>query len=263
MRFRLSNGLSMAYHARGTGRAVLFLHPIGARAAFWDGVIERIADRYRCISVDFRGHGDSDVPKQKFSLDDLAEDAIELLRAERAADAVVVGCSLGGMVAQGIALKAPELLAGIVLADTGYMQSPEGLKAVQQRAEASLKGMQGMLDSTLTRWFPAPVLAANPPAVEACRAWLLADDPVVFSWGWEAIGGLAYGERIRNIKLPALVLRGSVDASSQRETMQAMAKLLPRARYVEIEGAGHVAPLEQPAAFSALLREFLERDVGA
>jgi 3-oxoadipate enol-lactonase len=263
MHFRLSNGLSLAYHVRGAGRIVIFLHPIGTRAAFWDAVVERIADQYRCISVDLRGHGDSDVPSQGFSLDDLADDALELLRMERASGAVVVGCSLGGMVAQGIALKAPELLAGIVLADTGYMQTPEGRKAVQQRADDSLKGMPAMLDSTLTRWFPAPFLALNPPEVQACRAWLLADDPVVFSWGWEAIRGLDYGERIRDIEIPALVLRGSVDASSQRESMQAMAKLLPRARYVEIEGAGHVAPLEQPEAFTGLLREFLDRDVGA
>lgn len=85
---------------------------------------------------------------------------------------------------------------------------------------------------------------------------------MIFSWGWEAIRDLNYGERIMDIKLPALVVRGSVDASSQREAMQAMAKLLPRARYVEIENAGHVAPLEKPDAFSALLGEFIERDVG-
>lgn len=135
MHFRLSNGLSMAYHVRGAGRIVMFLHPIGTRAAFWDGVVERIAGRYRCITVDLRGHGDSDVPRQSFSLDDLADDVIELLRFERARDAVVVGCSLGGMVTQGVALKAPDLLGGIVLADTGYKQTPEGRKAVQQRAD--------------------------------------------------------------------------------------------------------------------------------
>jgi 3-oxoadipate enol-lactonase len=261
MHFRLSNGLSMAYHVRGAGRIVLFLHPIGTCAAFWGGVVERAADRYRCITVDLRGHGDSDVPRQRFSLDDLADDAIELLRFERAKDAVVVGCSLGGMVTQGVALKAPELLGGIVLADTTCQQTPEGRKVAQQRADDSLKGMPAMLESTLTRWFPPRFLALNPPEVEACRAWLLDDDPVVFSWGWEAIRDLDYGERIADVKLPALVVRGSADASSQREAMQTMAKLLPRARYVEIENAGHVAPLEQPDAFSTLLGDFIEREI--
>jgi 3-oxoadipate enol-lactonase len=262
MHFRLSNGLSMTYHMRGAGRIVMFLHPIGTCAAFWNGVVGHLAGRYRCITIDLRGHGDSDVPHDRFSLDDLADDAIELLRFERARDAVVVGCSLGGMVTQGIALKVPELLSGIVLADTNYMQTPEGREIAQQRADDSMRGMSAMLDSTLARWFPAPFLALNPPEVQACRAWLLDDDPVVFSWGWEAIRDLDYGERLKEIKLPALVLRGALDASSPRATMQDMAKLLPRARYVEIEKAGHVVPLEKSESFAALLCQFIEHDVG-
>lgn len=263
MHFRLSNGLSLAYRTRGAGRTVVFLHPIGTCGAFWDGVVERIVDQYRCVAIDLRGHGDSDVPSQGFSLDDLAADVIELLRMERATGAVLVGCSLGGMVAQGIALKAPELLAGIVLAGTGYKHTPEGRNAMQERADASRQGMPGMVATALARWFPAPFLALNPPEVRACRAWLGDDEPMVVSWAWEAVRDLDYSERIKDIGLPALVLRGSLDIASPRDTLQEMAKLLPRARYVEIDGAGHLAPLEQPAAFSAKLREFLERDVGA
>ncbi len=263
MHFRLSNGLSLSYRVRGAGRVLMFLHPIGTRGAFWDPVVERIADRYRCVTVDLRGHGDTDVPHDRFSLDDLADDVIELLRMERGEGAVVVGCSLGGMVAQGVALKAPELLAGLILADTGHRQTPESRKGTQQRADDSLKGMPAMLDSTMSRWFPAPYLALNGPEVQSCRNWLLEDDPVVFSWGWEAIRDLDYGDRLKTIDLPTLVLRGSVDASSSRENMQAMAALLPRSRYVEIEGAGHVAPLEQAAEFSVLLTEFLEQNLPA
>lgn len=262
MHLKLSNGLSLAYQTRGAGRVVVFLHPIGTRGAFWDGVVARIAHRCRCVTLDLRGHGDSDISRDKFSLDDLADDVIELLKVERAAGAVVVGCSLGGMVAQGVALKASELLAGLVLADTGHNQTPESRKVVQQRADDSLNGMPGMLDATLSRWFPAPFLSLHGPEVQLCRQWLLEDDPVVFSWGWEAIRDLSYGDRLKGIDLPALVLRGSEDASSRRDTMQEMARLLPRAHYVEIPGAGHVAPLEQPTAFAELLLEFLAKEVG-
>jgi 3-oxoadipate enol-lactonase len=261
MHFRLSNGLALNYHVRGAGRLAMFLHPIGTRGAFWDPVVDRLQDRCRCVTVDLRGHGDSDVPHDRFTLDDLADDVIELLRVERANDAILVGCSLGGMVAQAIALKAPELLSGLVLADTGHRQTEESRKAVLQRAQDALKGMPAMLQSTLTRWFPAPFLALGGPEVQSCRNWLLEDDPVVFSWGWQAIGELDFGDRIAAIKVPTLVLRGSVDASSSRETMQAMAKLLPRSRYAEIDGAGHVAPLEQPDDFAALFGEFLDKDM--
>jgi 3-oxoadipate enol-lactonase len=261
MHFRLSNGLALNYHVRGAGRLAMFLHPIGTRGAFWDPVVDRIQDRCRCVTLDLRGHGDSDVPHERFTLNDLADDIIELLRVERAADAILVGCSLGGMVAQAVALKTPELLSGLVLADTSHRQTEESRKAVLQRAQDALKGMPAMLHSTLARWFPAPFLALDGPEVQACRNWLLEDDPVVFSWGWQAISELDFGDRIAEIKVPTLVLRGSVDASSSHETMEAMAKLLPRARYAEIDGAGHVAPLEQPDDFAALFCEFLDKDL--
>jgi 3-oxoadipate enol-lactonase len=263
MHLRLSNGLALAYHVHGAGRPVMFLHPIGTCGAFWNPLVERIQDRCRCITVDLRGHGDSDVPRERFTLSDLADDVIELLRVESKNGAVLVGCSLGGMVAQGLALKAPELLSGLVLADTGHRQTEESRKAVLQRAEDSLQGMPAMLNSTLTRWFPARFLALNGPEVQCCRKWLLDDDPVVFSWGWQAISELDFGDRLAEIQLPTLVIRGSADASSARETMQAMAKLLPRSRYAEIEGAGHVAPLEQADSFAEILLDFLAKDLPA
>ena len=148
---------------------------------------------------------------KRFTLDDLADDVIELMRGEHAG-AAIVGCSLGGMVAQGIALKAPALVGGLVLAGTSHRQTPELRKAVEQRARDSLQGMPAMVNSTLARWFPAPFLYLNGPEVEACRRWLLEDDPVVFSWTWEAIRDLDYGDRIADINVPALLLRGEVDA---------------------------------------------------
>ncbi len=263
MHFRLSNGLILAYQISGAGRPVMFLHTIGTRGAFWDPVVALIKDRCRCTTVDLRGHGDSDVPNERFTLNDLADDVIELLRVESKHNVVLVGCSLGGMVAQIVALKAPELLSGLVLADTGHRQTEESRKAVLQRAEDSLQGMPAMVHSTLARWFPAPFLSLNGDEVEACRKWLLADDPVVFSWGWRAISELDIGDRLAQIQLPTLVVRGELDASSSRETMQAMAKLLPHSRYAELEGAGHVAPLQHAHDFAELLLDFIAKDLPA
>lgn len=258
MRLKLQSGLSLGYRTRGAGRLVVLLHPVGTRAAFWDPAVERLAGECRTLAVDFRGHGESDTPAQPFTLDDLASDIIELLEVQGARDAVLVGCSLGGMVAQGVALRAPQTLAGIVLADTNHEQSDAGRTAMTQRAAASLKGMPNVVETTIERWFPAAFRAKEPQVVARVRDWLLEDDPVVFSWCWQAIRGLAYGGALSQIALPALVLRGAEDAASAREPMQAMAKLLPRGRFVEIPGAGHAAPYEQPEAFVALLREFLK-----
>lgn len=258
MRLRLSNGLGLAYRTRGAGRPIVLLHPVGTRGAFWEPVMDLLAERYRPIAVDFRGHGDSDTPSRKFSLDDLASDVIELLTMQGAPGAVVIGCSLGGMVTQGIALKAPELLSAVVIADTGYRQTAETRQAMVQRAAAALNGMPTVIDSTIERWFPAGFRTSQPAAVATVRQWLLEDDPVVFSWCWEAIRDLDYGERLRSIRLPALVVRGAEDASSRRDTMQELAGLLPQGRFVEMPEAGHVAPYQQPAQFVALVRDFLQ-----
>jgi pimeloyl-ACP methyl ester carboxylesterase len=241
----------------------MFLHPVGTRGAFWNPLVALIQKHCRCTTVDLPGHGESDVPNGRFTLSDLADDVIELLRVESRHDVVLVGCSLGGMIAQTIALKAPELLSGLVLADTGYRQTEESRKVALQRAEDSLKGMPTMMNATLERWFPAPFLFLHGDEVQACRKWLLEDDPIVFSWCWQAISELDIGDRLATIQLPTLVTRGSVDASSSREAMQAMAKLLPHSRYAEIEGAGHVAPLEQPHAFAELLLDFFAKDLPA
>jgi 3-oxoadipate enol-lactonase len=261
VQLRLSSGFALGYSDGGSGRPVVFLHPVGTRRAFWAPVIDRLGSNYRSIAVDFRGHGDSDVPHDPFTLDDLADDVVALLRALKTTNVVVVGCSMGGMVAQGIALKAPELLSGMVLAGTNYMQTAESAKAMSRRAEDAQKGMAAVVDTTLSRWFPAAFHTAHPDVVEIVRGWLLEDDPVVFAWCWQAIAKLNYEAGLRKITIPALLIRGSEDASSSEERMRAMSSLLLGSRFVAMPEAGHLAPLEQPEVFADLLRGFISHDI--
>jgi 3-oxoadipate enol-lactonase len=256
MRFRLSNGLSLGYRTSGAGRVLILLHPIGTGARFWGAAMERLQTQYRCIAIDLRGYGDSDTPPARFSLDDLADDAIELLRAQGIQGAVVVGCSMGGMVAQGMLLKAPELFAAMVLTGTLHAQTPERRHIPLQRALDCRSGMPPVVDETLMRWFPPRFAADHPDVIGRVRQWLLELDPVVFSWSWEAIADLNYGERLRDITVPSLLIRGTEDAAGR--SMPEMAALLPRGRFVEMAGAGHMAPIEQPDQLAILLSDFLQ-----
>jgi 3-oxoadipate enol-lactonase len=260
MRFRLSSGNCLGYWIAGAGRVLVLLHPVGTRARFWQGLGAQLADRYRCLAIDLRGCGESDTPRSRFTLDDLADDVIEMLRSQELRDCVVVGCSMGGMVAQGIALKAPELLAGMVLTGTTYTQTAETRKIPLQRARDCLNGMPLVIDETLRRWFPPAFLAADGPVIKRVRSWLEELDPVVFSWSWEAIAGLDYGERLRQISLPTLLVRGTEDAAGRH--MPAMAQLLSRGRFIEMPGAGHMAPMEQPDVLARLLHEFVATEIG-
>jgi pimeloyl-ACP methyl ester carboxylesterase len=91
------------------------------------------------------------------------------------------------------------------------------------------------------------------------RRWLLELDPVVFSWSWEAIAGLSYGERLRDIRVPALLIRGTEDAAGR--AMPEMAQLLPRGRFIEMPRAGHLAPMEQPELLATMVRDFIGTEV--
>jgi 3-oxoadipate enol-lactonase len=256
MRFKLSNGLSIAYRTRGVGRTIVLLHPVGVRGAFWDDVVRELESDYRLIVPDARGHGDSDASSKPFDLDDLASDIAELLRAVGHPPAVVVGCSMGGMVAQAIACNAPDLVRGFVVANTAHRRDDQGRATMEQRALQAEKGMAIVLPTTLSRWFDAPTMVAKPELVARARDWLLEADPVIHAWSWRAIRGLNYSERLKSVPMPALAIAGLRDQSTPVSAMQAMAKDIPGCAYREID-SGHLAPLEEPVQFAALLREFV------
>ena len=255
MRLRLANGLSIAYRTRGAGPAILLMHPVGARGAFWDAVIAELEGEFRLIAPDFRGHGDSDASADDFKLGDLAADMAELLRAAGQPPAVAVGCSMGGMVAQALACEAPELRRGFVIANTAHRRDDAGRATMEQRASQAEKGMPTVLNTTLSRWFDAPTLVAKPELAARAKNWLLEADPVVHARAWRAIRDLNYAERLKANKTPALAIAGLRDQSTPVAAMRAMANDIPRCGYREID-SGHLAPLEEPALFAALLREF-------
>ena len=237
---------------------MVLLHPVGLCGAFWDPVVAELEKEFRLITPDARGHGDSDAPAQPFGLDDLADDVAELIRAVGQAPTIVVGCSMGGMTAQAISVRTPDLLAGVVIANTAKRRNDQGRATMEQRAQAALKGMPTVLHTTLSRWFDADLQLLRPDLVLKARDWLLAADPVVHAWSWRAIRDLNYATQLESMRRPAMVIAGLRDQSTPVSAMKDMAATIPGSDYHELD-TGHLAPLEQPAQFAALLRAFANR----
>ena len=258
MNFRTQSGLSIAYRSRGQGRTMVLLHPVGLCGAFWDPVVAELEKEFRLITPDARGHGQSDVPAQAFGLDELADDVAELIRAVGQAPTLVVGCSMGGMTAQAISVRAPELLAGVVIANTAHRRNDAGRAVMEQRAQAALKGMPTVLQTTLSRWFDADLQLLRPELVMQARDWLLEADPVVHCWSWRAIRDLNYAMQLEIMRRPAMAIAGLRDQSTPVSAMKDLAATIPGCDYRELD-TGHLAPLEQPAQFAALLRSFANR----
>jgi 3-oxoadipate enol-lactonase len=255
--FRLASGHGLNYTSQGAGRCLALLHPIGVDGSFWAPIADALAATCRVVCIDLPGHGGSDV--RRASLDAMAADVAELLATVGGDKPVLGGCSLGAMVAQGVALHAPSLLGGLVLADGNATLAPEGRAMMQKRAAEARHGMPRTLETTLTRWFSADFRARAPQEVQRVAALLLAGDPIVHAWTWEAIAALDHAPRLGQIALPTLVICGSADVSCPPAASQAIARAIPGARYEELVGAAHMAPLEQVDAFVALVRAFVRK----
>jgi 3-oxoadipate enol-lactonase len=256
MRFRLSSGLALGYWTRGAGPVLALIHPIGLRAEFWRPIAEHLSSEFRVVAIDLRGHGESDVPSAGFSLDDAAADVAELLRALGQPPCIVGGCSMGGMVALGVAVRAPELVRGVILSNTAHTFTPQARAVMEERAQAAAAGMPAILEGTINRWFSPEFQQQNPELVTRVTGWLLEADPIVHGWSWRAIRDLDYGARMAQIKPPTLIVTGSDDKSIPPAIAEQMLQRLANGRHRDFPGAGHLTPLERPKEYADLLRAF-------
>lgn len=258
MRFSLSCGRAIGYRTCGAGHPVLLLHPVGLDGEFWDDVAAVLSAHWRVIALDLPGHGQSDVGPHEQSLSQMALEIAELIDAVGQPPVTVVGCSLGGMVAQALALERPDLVGALVLANTSHDRDAASRAALEKRAEKALSGMPTIVADTIERWFDPSYAAAHPDRVERLRAKLDAADPVVHARMWRAIAALDHGERLACITVPSLIVSGSQDRSIPAAATLAMVQALPGSRHVELDGAGHLTPYERPEDFARLVADFLQ-----
>lgn len=262
MRFRLKNGLCLGYKTRGAGVPIVLVPSIGCPKEFWDPVTAELESHYRVIAMEVRGHGESDVPGGPFTMEDLADDIVEMVKVLGGGQkAIVGGCSLGGQVSQTVGVKAPEVLHGIVISNTGCVRNDKIREIMESRAQAAEQGMPVSVWTTLNRWFNEAYQKAHPEHVVLAHDWLMACDPIVHAWSWRAIKGLNTQERLKSLKVPALAIAGTNDQSSGPSEVEEMAKSMPNCMYRECKGAGHLSPLEQPREYAAFVREFAEKAI--
>ncbi len=257
----ITNGVRLHYEVQGDGPTVLLLHPVGLDLTCWETQIEALRPEYRVVAVDLRGHGGSEVPSGPYSLGLFAADVHELLRSLDAAPAHIVGLSMGGMVAQVLALDYRTDVLSLVLADTNCGLPPEGRAAMVARGEAAVRGgMESVLQATLERWYTPGFLGSE--VVARCRRRLLADNVAAWAASWRAISEVNTEPRLGEIAVPALVMTGELDVSSPVERARAIAERIPGARLHVVPGAPHMAQQEQPELFNQPILDFL-RDVRA
>ena len=245
--------------------SLVFLHGIGGAARGWRPQLDFFADRYRAIAWDMPGYGAS-APLPVVSIASLADALQEFLQRVGAFRPILVGHSIGGMIVQQWLVKNPHTAAAAVLAQT----SPAFGKSDGDWQRSFINARLGPLDRGETMVSLAPGLVAeltgdDPDAegIALARDCMAAVPVATYRATMLALIGFDLRTALKQIAVPTLVLSGSRDANAPAPMMAKMATYIPFARYVELEGVGHLANLERPAAFNAALDQFLRAHVAA
>ncbi len=257
------NGVKVHYESLGAGDpAIVFLHPWSTNHFIWANQVPVFAQHHRCIVVDHRGHGQSDKPEAGYAIGEMAADVIAILDDAGVKRAVLVGNSIGGMVAMQTSLDAPDrVIANLILSsgtNIGADTPPEVAEAMQKDWRAVFSGL---LDSAV-----AAKSKAERPEIQAFMEgcfrtesnftegvfWAsMADPNGVFNWN--------ISDRLKDIKQPTLVIAGEEDGATPPELNKFLAENIPNAELKMYKDVGHFCQLEKPTSFNADLKAFLAR----
>jgi 3-oxoadipate enol-lactonase len=236
------------------GAPVVFAGALGTDLTIWDAVCDLLPARFRLVRYDMRGHGGSDVPPGPYSMGGLVRDAEALLEALNMRDAVVVGLSVGGLVAQGLAVKRMDLVRALVL--SGTAPKIDTKQHWRDRIEAvRAGGMAAISDDLMARWFSRRVRASGGDA--AIRAMVERQNADGFQGVCAAIAGTDFITPTSGLRLPTLVTVGSEDRATPPDLVRDLADLIPGSRFELLRGAGHLPCVDSARLFADKLSEFL------
>lgn len=257
-----SNGMTLHYADRGEGAPVLFLNGLAGDHLYWMGQIRVFAKRFRCLALDNRDAGQSTYAASSYTMRDLAEDTAGLLRGLNLPPTHVVGLSLGGMIAQELALQYPYLVRSLFLVgtvgrcDAWFADTLTAYGHIRRQVADTSAFFQVLLP-----WLVSHQFYRDGEKVEWLRA-ILKQNPYPqkiegFFRQFEAIRGFDALDRLPALKCPVLVAAGEHDRIAPPRYAQQISGKLPQARLEILPDIGHAPPIEDPRNFNRLLEEFL------
>lgn len=251
----LLNGINIYYEDNGSGFPVIFTHGFAGTTKSWDGQVAAFSKKYRFITHDMRGHGQTDAPDdiQKYTQDIVVEDIYQLLRHLGIKKAVIGGLSLGGYLTIHFYNQHPDMTAAIILMDTGPgYRTPEkaaGWNKTRIDCAELLKtqGMKGYMESgastNISYTTPEVMAKQNPKGLANISRGVM-----INPWGHDILP---------NIKVPTLIVCGDGDTAFLAGT-DYMANKIPGAKKVIVTDAGHGVNIDQPQVFHSTVLDFLD-----
>ena len=253
------NGITLAYSDTGSGLPIVFLHAFPLNRTMWTQQEAALSSQFRVITIDLRGHGESDAPLWHYSLDQAADDVRALLDHLSIAQALFVGLSMGGYILLALYRKYPDRVRGMVLADTkAQADLPEGKAGRFQMAQIAYKqGSPAITEIMIPKLLSPATIQTRPEIVQRVRTMIEGNQI-------SGIAGdlMAMAERpdsvpfLKQITSPTQIIVGELDQATPPADARLMAEQIPNAKLAIIPNAAHLANLEQPEAFTKIVAEF-------
>jgi 3-oxoadipate enol-lactonase len=258
MAFARVNGIVLHYEASGAKQLppLVFVNSLGTDLRIWNAVAERLADRYRIIRYDKRGHGLSEAPPPPYPLTDHVADLVGLFDHLEVDRTAVVGLSVGGLIAQGLAALHPERVAALVLSNTAHKIGTR--ESWDDRIDTvARKGLGAITEIVMQRWFTAAFRRPDNADYIGHLAMFKRTPVDGYVGTCASVRDADLTESTRALALPTLCIAGDQDGSTPPELVRSMAKLIRNAEFRIIADAGHIPCVEQPDAVAGLIGGFL------
>jgi 3-oxoadipate enol-lactonase len=250
--------LRIALQGVSQGVPVVMSHALGLDLSMWDGLAAELAAGHPVLRYDHRGHGGSAPQPEPATLDQLVDDAARVIREWGRGPVVFIGLSMGGMVGQGLAIRHPDLVRGLVLANTTARYPEAAQTAWTQRIAAVQQGgMPAIVEMVLQRYLSEGFRAANPAFTQALREQILRCDPQSYAACCHAIRVVDWLEQLPAVKAPTLVIAGGQDAGATPEMAKQIAERIPGAELQVFDEASHLSVAEVPEKFAAAVGSLL------
>ncbi|WP_186114767.1 alpha/beta fold hydrolase [Burkholderia gladioli] len=253
------DGVRLAYRLQGEGpRELVCIHGVGSYLEAWQGAINALGGGFRVLSFDLRGHGRSERVKGRYEIDDFVGDVLALADHAGFTRFDLAGFSLGGLIAQRLALTHPARLRRLVLLATVAGRTAEERARVAERLAALQAGERGAhYDASLSRWLSEDFQARHPALVDELRRRNARNDPDCYAAAYRVLAQTDFGGLIDQIAMPTLIATGECDAGSNPRMARYMHERIPDSRLAILPNLRHSLLNEAPEQVAALMRGFL------
>jgi 3-oxoadipate enol-lactonase len=258
MPFARIGDLQTRYELTGESGPVLVLsNSLGTNFTMWDPQMAELAQRFRILRYDTRGHGQTSVTAGDYTIEQLGHDVLALLDHLQLERVHFCGLSMGGIIGLWLGVHAPDRLHKLIVSNTA---AKIGTAEMWNARIATVRkdGMKEVAAAVIQRWFTPEFRATSPDQVAGAQAMLEASPPAGYAACCAAIRDIDLRDAVSSIKVPTLVIGGSKDPVTSMPDAQYLSERIPGAELAELNAA-HLSNVEQATAFTTAVGDFLSR----